>query len=677
MKKALVIILTAVFVFFAFPLASFSSGATNDSLEDYPEIARIHNINEKGHVRRLASEERSMSSLVYENEDGSRTIYMFCEDIKFEDSSGNIVDKSNRLILSDRQGYKYENEANTYKCYIPETITSTNGILVEYGDASISIYKNGTPIRGEDVQVNESDLTHSNEISIVPDFSSIRIEESFSVGQGILVDTEKAISSENDNTLYFTDITNEDVSRLETNTIQTNTNLNDSSAEISTTSGQSYVITVGSSNEKPIVDAILDPLAPSIAAGGLSEIGVGKNILNSDGSLAGQLKSLMAFPGYFNLGISEPYSLKTANLILTVSYTDVSNTIFDAYHNGGATWNEETVTYENYTVQNGDAAFQHYASSISENATISMDIKPYIYNVYSAIGTKGIILSANDIMMNNDQAIYMYSTESNRASYRPYLVVETYPINAKNFLFKVTGPSGSYNSVNIYLYPNVGSNVLGPFRTDKYGVCAINLCAIEGYTYSASHNYCINYYKQGYQLKCKPSAYTETGITPGDNRILLAMSTSNSNQPTFTKPLDSTITSSISGGQNYGWRYCGGRDFHDGADISSGYSFGSNVFAAASGTVVNSGWDASMGYYVKISHSINNVSYYTTYMHMAYPPLVSVNSTVSAGTQLGFMGSTGNSTGVHLHFQVSVWNSSQNKYVTIDPYAFVSGTYNN
>ncbi len=107
---------------------------------------------------------------------------------------------------------------------------------------------------------------------------------------------------------------------------------------------------------------------------------------------------------------------------------------------------------------------------------------------------------------------------------------------------------------------------------------------------------------------------------------------------------------------------------HGGTDI--GASYGSAIYAADSGTVVYSsdGWNGGWGNYVMIDHG-NGMQ--TLYAHMS-SRAVSVGQTVSRGQTIGYVGSTGMSTGPHLHFEMYI-NGSR-----IDPqtrYPGVSFTY--
>lgn len=88
--------------------------------------------------------------------------------------------------------------------------------------------------------------------------------------------------------------------------------------------------------------------------------------------------------------------------------------------------------------------------------------------------------------------------------------------------------------------------------------------------------------------------------------------------------------------------------FHAGTDI--GAASGTPILAADSGTVASATYGSGYGYHVVISHS-GGVS--TLYAHMS-SMAVSAGSTVNKGDVIGYVGSTGLSTGAHLHFEVRV-----------------------
>lgn len=96
----------------------------------------------------------------------------------------------------------------------------------------------------------------------------------------------------------------------------------------------------------------------------------------------------------------------------------------------------------------------------------------------------------------------------------------------------------------------------------------------------------------------------------------------------------------------YGSRWCPyhGWESHNGADIDA--SYGSPVLAANSGTVIQAGWNGGYGISVMISHS-DGIT--TLYGHMS-DWNVTAGQTVSQGDIIGWCGSTGNSTGAHIHY---------------------------
>ena len=99
---------------------------------------------------------------------------------------------------------------------------------------------------------------------------------------------------------------------------------------------------------------------------------------------------------------------------------------------------------------------------------------------------------------------------------------------------------------------------------------------------------------------------------------------------------------------------------HDGVDI--GASYGTAIYASAGGTVITAGWYGGYGNCVMVNHGNG---YTTLYGHMS-SIAVSVGQSVSQGQVLGYVGSTGNSTGPHLHFEVRASSTGG----TINPMSF-------
>ena len=98
---------------------------------------------------------------------------------------------------------------------------------------------------------------------------------------------------------------------------------------------------------------------------------------------------------------------------------------------------------------------------------------------------------------------------------------------------------------------------------------------------------------------------------------------------------------------------------HQGIDI--GGASGSPITAAAAGTVIAAGWSGGYGNLVVVDHG-GGIS--TAYAHNS-SVAVSVGQSVGQGTVLAGMGTTGNSTGVHSHFEVRVNGTA------VDPLGFL------
>jgi murein DD-endopeptidase MepM/ murein hydrolase activator NlpD len=113
----------------------------------------------------------------------------------------------------------------------------------------------------------------------------------------------------------------------------------------------------------------------------------------------------------------------------------------------------------------------------------------------------------------------------------------------------------------------------------------------------------------------------------------------------FSWPVTGTITSP------FGWRsnpFGGGPEFHQGLDIAA--PMGTTVTAAAGGTVIMAQWYGGYGNYILIDHG---GGYSTGYGHLS-AIYVSTGQTVQRGQAIGAVGSTGQSTGPHLHFEVRI-----------------------
>ena len=120
----------------------------------------------------------------------------------------------------------------------------------------------------------------------------------------------------------------------------------------------------------------------------------------------------------------------------------------------------------------------------------------------------------------------------------------------------------------------------------------------------------------------------------------------------WAKPVDGNITSS------FGPRVPptgGASSYHQGTDLGAGC--GSPIYAAAAGTVVYAGWNGGYGNFVLIDHG----GVQTAYAHIVSGGIyVAYGQGVAAGSHIASVGTTGTSTGCHLHLETRIGGTAIN-----------------
>jgi len=136
----------------------------------------------------------------------------------------------------------------------------------------------------------------------------------------------------------------------------------------------------------------------------------------------------------------------------------------------------------------------------------------------------------------------------------------------------------------------------------------------------------------------KASSVSTSGVNSSSQKVNIGVS--------FINPTSGMITS------RFGLR---SRNYHTGLDIAA--SKGTPIYAASGGTIISAGNSGSgYGNMIIVSHG-NGVQTYYAHLSAIY---VSEGQTVSQGQHIAAMGSTGRSTGPHLHFEVRVNGVAQN-----------------
>ncbi|HFM6089856.1 TPA: glucosaminidase domain-containing protein [Enterococcus faecium] len=108
---------------------------------------------------------------------------------------------------------------------------------------------------------------------------------------------------------------------------------------------------------------------------------------------------------------------------------------------------------------------------------------------------------------------------------------------------------------------------------------------------------------------------------------------------------------------SFGWR---GEEFHRGLDMAANQ--GEPIYASKAGTVIEASYHTLSGNYVTIEHEDGSVAFYAHQQEYC----VNVGQTVEQGQIIGYVGSTGNSTGPHLHLELAL-DGSLTKDKLINP----------
>lgn len=133
---------------------------------------------------------------------------------------------------------------------------------------------------------------------------------------------------------------------------------------------------------------------------------------------------------------------------------------------------------------------------------------------------------------------------------------------------------------------------------------------------------------------------------------------------TWSKPTNGRLTSP------YGWRnFGGGSEFHYGIDLAN--KTGTPIWAATDGVVSYAAPLSTYGNVVILTHSIDGAIYTTVYAHLNGFN-VSKGAVVTQGQQIATMGSTGRSTGPHLHFEVHNGTWQGQAVGSVNPLRYIS-----
>ncbi len=127
--------------------------------DSLPEFINATAALEKGHVNRLYSSEGNLSTVVYQNNDGTESIYLFSRPVKYIDETGKVSDKSSAITSIENITYSYASLNNSIKTYFPKSILS--GLKLQYKGYSITMSPKSSSVSAP-ILVENNTIVYNN-----------------------------------------------------------------------------------------------------------------------------------------------------------------------------------------------------------------------------------------------------------------------------------------------------------------------------------------------------------------------------------------------------------------------------------------------------------------------------------------------------------------------------------
>lgn len=456
----------------------FQEAALSD--ENIPEAVERELVEEKRHIARLYDKETELDTVVFANQDGTETAYIFDEAVKFVNNEGIITDKTNKLYSTKEKDCAYINFDNDIQTSFPSRLNADSGVNLSYSGYSIVMYPdNGSDSSAAKKIENDNEYVYYDKA--FGQGTALRYKTTFSgfkediilcenVGNlfDFFVECGALVPSVENNAVVFTDSdTNTTVavfdpvfvydSRMD----ETDGSLHwtwDNAITLSQAGEGTYRITVAVdweflNNPDTVYPVYIDPSVTVTAAGS----GTGKTIVDTpiyNGSGAKNITSganptavlgyvgtlngvqygsgrlLMKFPGLMSKSFmqSPNYIINSADLYMKDISGGSASAIIAAYIYNGPAWTESS-TYSDAiwnAVYKKDGILQPMSRCTfsSPNATTGkfniLDAVRLWQSNPSAYGEKGIMLRA---WTSEYDVSYSKSLCTSEGSTKPYLSV--------------------------------------------------------------------------------------------------------------------------------------------------------------------------------------------------------------------------------------------------------------
>lgn len=466
------------------------------SENDIPECLALEVSENSKFAARLYEKETALDTVLFANKDGSETVYIFNEDVKYIDESGIVADKSNKLYSNIESrayssDYSYVNKENDINTYFPKSLKTDVGVSVEAQGQAIEMY----PVSDVISQVTaDDDLYGVYYDDVFGEFTGIRYEPSFSgykediileknVGNTFrfILETGDLMPVLEDGVIYIRDENGADFGLISPTYVYDSftgdpsldesrhftynnkfelTQISDGKYELIVIVDEEFLnnpatvypvivdpsITInatGSGSSKSILDTPIYNGSGATGTAGANSLAVVGYVDSSYGS--GRL--LMRFPGLMNQSfMNSDYTISSASLTMNeCSGGSATSTIY-AYNYTGPAWDEST-TYSSSVYNGIGSSIDYWSFSYPNYTTRSYNITSAVksWQTSASQGAKGIIFKNTTSESDYSKTKTFYTTNG---ATKPYLTI-TYVGDNINFENAHTIPMNDITVIDI------------------------------------------------------------------------------------------------------------------------------------------------------------------------------------------------------------------------------------
>ena len=449
------------------------------SEKDIPECLALEVSERDKFAARLYAKETSLDTVLFANKDGSETIYIFNEDVKYIDENGKVADKSNKLYADVKSRslsaeYSYVNKDNDIKTYFPKSLKTDVGVVVEALGKTIELYPLSNTVSKV---IPDEDMLGVYYDDVFGEFTGVRYEPSFSGYKediilennvtnkfGFILETGDLVAVLENGIIYIRDNNGEDFGIISptyvydsfvgevTSEDERHFTLNNELVLNPVSEGKYELVIIVDeeflNNPKTVYPVIVDPSVTINATGsgssksildtpiyngsGASGVSAGANstaIIGYVNSSYGSGRLLMSFPGLMSQAFMNTtyYNINSATLTIKEVSGQSSSASIAVHKYVGPSWDEST-TY-NSSIWNGDGILIDSCSYSYPNSTLgSYDILSAVrsWQANPSSASLGLILKNKT---SETASISYKSFYTSEGSTKPYLTVTYVGIN--------------------------------------------------------------------------------------------------------------------------------------------------------------------------------------------------------------------------------------------------------